>query len=107
MLPYTRPSHSDPNDYTEITDSNNPLVPFTSDPSTHRQCFDVTIIDDGLLEDTERFNLSLTIAGNSTVPVVVDPAFSEVEIIDEDCKSHLHDEADCMVVTLFLLYNNV
>ena len=62
-------------------------MPFTSDPSTHRQCFNVTIIDDEALEDTERFNLDLTLAGGSTVPVVVDPTVSEVEIIDIDCKN--------------------
>ena len=57
---------------------------FTSDASTHRQCFNVTIIDDEALEDTERFNLSLTLADGANVPVVVDPDVSEVEIIDKD-----------------------
>ena len=66
--------------------ANNPLVPFTSDPSTHRQCFNVTIIDDEVLEDTESFTLSLTLAEGSTVPVVVSPNVSEVEIIDQDSK---------------------
>ena len=61
-------------------------MPFTSDPSTHRQCLNVGIIDDDALEDTEMFSLSLALAGISSVPVVVDPIFSEVEIIDEDCK---------------------
>ena len=70
----------------ELNSSNNPLVPFTSDPSTHRQCFDVTIINDDVLEDTEGFSLSLTIAGESSVPVVVRPDVSEVEIVDQDCK---------------------
>ena len=73
-------------DYDEITSSDNPLVPFTSDPLTHRQCFNVTIVDDGVLEGTERFNLNLTLAEGSTVPVVVDPDVSEVEIVDQDCK---------------------
>ena len=57
---------------------------FTSDPSTHRQCFNVNIIDDLVLEDTERFSLTLTLADGSNVPVVVDPDVSEVEIIDDD-----------------------
>ena len=74
----------DGSDYVELTPSNNPLGPFTADPSTHRQCFNVTIINDEALEDTERFNLNLTLAGGSTVPVVVDPDISEVEISDED-----------------------
>ena len=58
---------------------------FTSDPSTHRQCFNVTITDDGALEDTERFSLHLTLA-DSNVPVVVNPDVSEMEIVDEDSK---------------------
>ena len=70
-------------DYLEFTPSNNPLVAFTSDPSTHRQCFNVNITDDLILEDTERFSLTLTLA-DGNVPVVVDPDVSEVEIIDDD-----------------------
>ena len=70
-------------DFVEFTSSNNPLVPFTSDPSTHRQCFNVTIIDDGALEDIERFSLSLDLAGGN-IPVVVNPDVSEVEILDND-----------------------
>ena len=76
---------SGPSDYVEITSSNNPLVAFTSDSSTHRQCFTVNITDDRVLEDTERFSLSLSLADGSTVPVVVIPDLSEVEIRDEDC----------------------
>ena len=75
---------SDSSDYEEITTSNNPLVPFTSDPSTHRQCFNVTIIDDEALEDTETFSLTLTSSGDSNVPVVVMPDVSNVEITDRD-----------------------
>ena len=59
-------------------------MPFTSDPSTHRQCFNVTITDDEALEDTERFRLNLTLAEGSNIPVVVNPDISEVEIVDED-----------------------
>ena len=59
---------------------------FTSDPSTHRQCFNVTITDDSVLEDTERFNLNLSLA-SGTVPVEIIPDSSEVEILDEDGKS--------------------
>ena len=76
---------SDPSDYDEFTSSNNPLVSFTSDPSTHRQCFDVSITDDGALEDTEVFSLQLSLAGGSNVPVTVNPDESIVEIIDNDC----------------------
>ena len=59
---------------------------FTSDPSTHRQCFNVTIVDDEALEDTENFFLNLTLAGNSTVPIIINPDMSEVEITDNDGK---------------------
>ena len=78
-------SLQDANDYAEFTLSNNPLVAFTSDPSTHRQCFNVTITDDLVLEDTERFNLTLTLAA-ANIDVVVSRDISEVEIIDDDCK---------------------
>ena len=77
-------SIADSSDYEEITTSNNPLVPFTSDPSTHRQCFNVTIINDRALEDTETFSLTLTSSGDSNVPVVVMPDVSNVEITDRD-----------------------
>ena len=70
-------------DYVEITSSTNPLVPFTSDPSTHRQCFKVDIIDDEALEDTEMFSLNLDLAGGN-IPVTVSPDISEVEILDDD-----------------------
>ena len=63
-------------------------MPFNSDPSTHKQCFNVTIINDGALEDTEIFSLNLTLVG-STVPVVVDPDTSVVEITDRDRKHFL------------------
>ena len=75
-----------PNDYDEISSSNNPLVSFTADLSTHNQCFNVTIIDDDILEDSERFNLSLSLSA-SDVPVIILPDTSEVEIVDEDCKT--------------------
>ena len=76
-------------DYVEITSTNNPLAPFTSDPSTHRQCFNVTIIDDGAIENSEDFFLNLTLAGNSTIPVMVTPDTSRMEIIDRD-GNHSH-----------------
>ena len=59
---------------------------FTSDPSTHRQCFNVTITDDLVLEDTERFLLSLVLAEGSTIPVNISPNISHVDIVDDDCK---------------------
>jgi hypothetical protein len=59
---------------------------FTSDPSTHRQCFNVTITDDLILEDTETFLLNLVLAEGSTIPVNISPSTSHVDIIDDDCK---------------------
>ena len=73
-----------PADYIEFTASNNPLVPFTSDPSTHRQCFNVTITDDEALEETERFSLLLDLSGEPSVPVVVAPNISVVDVLDDD-----------------------
>lgn len=70
----------------EIVNDSNPLVPFTPDPSTHTQCFSVTIIDDDALEVTEDFFLNMLLAGNSSVPVFVDPPVSEVDIVDDDSK---------------------
>lgn len=70
----------------EIVNDSNPLVPFTSDPSTHKQCFNVTVIDDDALEDTEDLFLGLFLAENSSVPVLVDPPISEVDIVDDECK---------------------
>ena len=87
-------------DYVEITSSNSPLVAFTSDPSTHRQCFIVNITDDKVLEDTERLNLSLSLADGSTVPVLVIPDLSEVEIQDEDCKYSII----CLMLIIVMIY---
>ena len=58
-------------------------MPFTSDPSTHRQCFNVTIVDDDIVENLEDFFLNLTLA-ESTVPVRVDPDTTMIEIDDRD-----------------------
>ena len=72
-------------DFVEITSSNNPLVAFTSDPSTHRQCFNVTITDDEVLEDTQRFSLKLTLNDRSErLNVLINPDISLVEITDSD-----------------------
>ena len=76
-------------DFVEITSSNNPLVAFTSDPSTHRQCFNVTIINDGVLEDTERFSLNLSLSEEPSFPVIIMPDSSEVEINDQDCEYNM------------------
>ena len=73
-------------DFGAINSSNNPLVTFTSDDSTHRQCFNVTITDDEKLEDIEQFTLNLTLAAitGREVNISIDPSVSVVEIIDED-----------------------
>ena len=74
-------------DFVEITASNNPLVAFTSDPSTHRQCFNVNITNDRVLEDMENFSLNLSLSEEPRFPVIIAPDSSEVEIKDQDCKS--------------------
>ena len=86
MILYSLTSfNSDRTDYDEFTSSNNPLVTFTSDPSTHRQCFEVNITNDRAVESTEGFNLSLALVDGSNIPVSVNPDTSEVEITDNDC----------------------
>ena len=86
MILYSLTSfNSDRTDYDEFTSSNNPLVAFTSDPSTHRQCFEVNITNDRAVESTEGFNLSLALVDGSNIPVSVNPDTSEVEITDNDC----------------------
>ena len=52
--------------------------------------FNVNITDDLVLEDTERFNLRLSLADGATVPVEVIPDSSEVEIQDEDGKPSIY-----------------
>ena len=76
----------DSTDYLEITSANNPLVPFSSNAATHRQCFNVNITDDSILEDSEYFSLNLTLAGGSTEEVKIVQDASVVEITDDDCK---------------------
>lgn len=77
-------------DFKEINYSKSPLDRFTSDSSTHKQCFNVTIINDEIPEDIEHFTLSLILAGaDPTYAVVVTPNVSVVEIYDNDCKFHL------------------
>ena len=73
----------------EINSSNSPLRRFTSDPSTHRQCFNITIIEDKIIEDIENFTLNLVLTGGSTYIVVVTPNISVMEIYDNGCKYHL------------------
>ena len=59
---------------------------FTSNPSSFRQCFDVNITDDEVLEDTERFSLRLTLNDTSgqRLNIIIDPDVSSVEIVDTD-----------------------
>ena len=76
----------------------------TSDPFTHRQCFSVNITDDLVLEDTERFSLTLTLADGSNVPVVVDPDVSEVEIIDDDGLLSVYKKSDVKLACFSFSY---
>ena len=87
----------------EITDENNPFLAFTSDSATHRQCFNVTIIADGVLEATETFSLNLTLVEGSTVPVVVDPDTSVVEITDVNCKDFRSNNNKAYIFIILLL----
>ena len=53
---------------------------------TRLQCFNVTIYDDTLVEDTEIFSVGVTLA-DDTLPVMISPKVSTVEIVDNDGKS--------------------
>ena len=75
----------------------NPYFNFTLSPS-QRRCFNVTIINDSVLEDTELFSLNLTLAGGSTEDVEIVRDASVIEITDDDCKS---------MVTLLGKQNNI
>ena len=47
-----------------------------------RECFDITIIDDSIIEDTESFQVSLTSATENVV--VTNSSSATVRIIDND-----------------------
>lgn len=78
--------HEDVEDYEEIIKSKNPLIPFSEDLATHRQCFNISITDDKTLEDTEKFYLYIGLVGDSTHPVMVAPSISLVQIMDNECE---------------------
>lgn len=44
----------------------------------------IGILDDSHLENNERFNITLTLAGNNDPSIRVDPALATVTIIDND-----------------------
>ena len=73
-------------DYDPITLFNSPLLdPFND--GTRSQCFDVSIIDDDLLEQTESFTLMVT-PDDVTAPVRISPNVSIINIMDNDSKPH-------------------
>ena len=73
-------------DYDPITPFNSPLVePFNN--GTRSQCFNITIINDNLFEQTENFTLMVTLF-DVTQPVMISPNEAIIEIEDNDGKSH-------------------
>lgn len=59
-------------------------MPFTPDKSSHKQCFNVTINDDKVVEAPEMFSFNLSLTEGSNVTVVVIPDIFNIEIMDED-----------------------
>ena len=75
---------ADEQDYTPITPFNSPLFdPFND--GRRSQCFDVSIIDDNVVESNETFTLRVT-PGDDTQPVRIYPNVSIIEIVDNDSK---------------------
>ncbi len=74
-------------DYTAIRTSNRDVLRTLSD-SQRRACFDVSITDDLLPEDTETFSLSLSLDNSVDQvvrdKVVIDPSQVYVDILDND-----------------------
>ena len=93
-------------DFVEITFSNNPLVNFTSSSSSLRQCFNVNIIDDAVLEDTERFSLHLTLNDTSgqRLNIIINPDVSSVEIVDTDGISPVNNRVTALISSCFLSF---
>ena len=54
-------------------------VEFTFDPDNNQRCATVTVSDDGILEATESFIVSLT----TSAPVTLDPGTTLVEIRED------------------------
>ena len=80
---------------------------FTSSSSSFRQCFDVNITDDEILEDTETFSLHLTLNDTSgqRLNIIINPDVSSVEIVDTDGTSPTNNRAMYSInfIMLFIL----
>ena len=77
---------ADEQDYDPITPFTSPLFkPFVNE--RRLQCFNITIIDDNLFEQTENFTLMVT-PFDDTPLVRITPNVSIIEIVDNDSKSH-------------------
>ena len=72
---------SDPEDYAEINQSNNPLESFND--TTRRQCFNVSIREDAQSEGREDFSFELRLRQQNLV-ILVSPNVSVVVIQDDD-----------------------
>ncbi len=75
-------------DYTAITADQFPLTQFAAQTLSRRECFDVAITDDGVLENEEEFyiDLSLDSLFGSQDKTRITLNFTTIRIIDDDGK---------------------
>ena len=82
-------------------DFDNSTVTVIINPGETTATVSIRLIDDDLLESTELFNVHIEIGANDTDYIVVSPpGFSQVQIVNEDCKLYLHT----YVVLYFLMF---
>ena len=78
-------------------DFDNSTVTVVINPGETTATVSIPLIDDDLLELTELFNVDIEIGANGTDYVAVrPPGFSQVQIVNEDCKLNL-----CTYVVLY------
>ena len=85
-----------PDDYTALSDL---LLVFTETNQMISQ--PISIVSDGLLEDTESFQAILT-AVSPVGRVTVDPALATVNILDSDGKQPQIRACCCIALTVYL-----
>ena len=65
-----------------------------------RQCVNLTIVDDQVLEDTESFNVDLSRTTDLDARITLDPTAAVVDIIDND--SEHYEKQHFIGINLFL-----
>ena len=70
-------------------DTSVPTDPLHLSPTNHEQCSNVTLISDGLIEETEVVTLSLELTHNMFGIKEIQPNTTDVTIMDGDCELFL------------------